>query len=88
MYRCGGGAGLASCSPFVPFVLGNAPGVCAAAGLEGVGDDVNSLSMSMGCGVGWSLMADMADVESLLNSSGGRFSGCESRSYLEERLEE
>ena len=33
-------------------------------------------------------MADIADEESRRSSSGGRLSGCESRSYLDERLEE
>jgi hypothetical protein len=41
---------------------------------------VYSLSTSMGVGVGWSPMTDMA--ESLFNSSGGRLSGWLSRSYL------
>jgi hypothetical protein len=85
VYLWGGGAGLDS-SPFVP--LGKAPGAWAAAGLEGAGEEVNSRSMSIGCGVGWSLIADMADDERRLSSSGGRLSGCELRSsYLEERLE-
>lgn len=53
-----------------------------------MGEAVNSRSISMGWGVGWSAMADMADEESLRSSSGGRLSGCESRSYLDERLDE
>jgi hypothetical protein len=48
--------------------------VCAAAGLEGAGEDVKSLSRSMGCGVGWSVML----AESRFSSSGGRLRGCES----------
>lgn len=85
MYLCGGGAGLVS-SPLTPLVFGWT-GAPAVAGLEGAGEEVASLSMSMGCGVGWSAMADMA-VDSRRSSSGGRLSGCESRSYLDERLEE
>ena len=53
------------------------------AGLEG------TESISIGWGVGWSLMADMADVESRRSSSGGRLRGCELRaSYLDERFDE
>jgi hypothetical protein len=49
-------------------------------GLEGAGDDAaKSLSVSMGP-IGWSAMTDMA--ERRRNSSGGRFRGCEFRSYL------
>ena len=79
VYLCGGGAG-PSGTPFAPFVLG----AFSVTGLEGAGEDE---STSMGCGVGWSLMANMAE-DSLWRSSGGRFSGCESRSYLDERLDE
>jgi hypothetical protein len=46
-------------------------GVSAVTGLEGAGDDE---SMSMGWGVGWSLMPDMAE-DRRWRSSGGRFSG-------------
>lgn len=84
VYLCGGGAGRDSS----PLVLGKAAGAWVAAGLEGGGEAVASRSMSMGWGVGWSAMADMADEESLRSSSGGRLSGCESRSYLDERLDE
>ena len=82
VYLCGGGAGR---SAFAPFVLGSG----AAAGLEGAGEDSYSRSTSMGWGVGWSLMADMAENDRRCRSSGGRFSGCWSRSsYLEDRLDE
>lgn len=88
---CGGGAGAASCAlPLTPLVSRNAPGVVLAAGLDGdgVGDAVVSLSPSMLGGRCLSLCRD--SVDSLLRSSGGRFSGCESGSNLrgdERRLE-
>jgi hypothetical protein len=41
-----------------------------------------------GCCGGSVLICDMADDERRLSSSGGRFSGCESRSYLDERRDE
>ena len=84
VYLCGGGAGRLSSWPFTPFVLG----VCAAAGLEGAGEEENSRSISMGWGVGWSAMADMAEWEKRFRCSGGKFSGWESSSYLDERRDE
>lgn len=77
MYRCGGGAGRASWSPFVPFVLGKLPGT-SAAGLDGAGED-ESRSTSM---------ADMAEKDKRCRSSGDKLSGCVSGSYLDERLDE
>lgn len=68
--------------PFRPFAFGS------AAGLEGAGEEEYSLSISMGWGVGWSLIADMAEKDKRCRSSGGRLSGCESESYLDERLDE
>jgi hypothetical protein len=77
VYLCGGGAGrLSSCTPLAPFVLG---------GLDGAGDDETSRSMSMGVGVGWSAIWEW---EKRFRWSGGRFSGCESSSYLLERRDE
>jgi hypothetical protein len=86
---CGGGrGGPPSSSPprgfaVVPFCLGGSwPFVLGlpSVGLlvAGGGEDVKSRSMSMG--VGWSLMADIADKRR--SSSGGRLSGCESLSYF------
>ena len=82
VYLCGGGAGRLSSWPLTPFALGAA----AVAGLEGAGDDEASRSMSMGVGVGWSAICDMA--EKRFRCSGGRFSGWESSSYLDERRDE
>ena len=65
----------------MPFVLG-----VSATGLEGAGEDEWSRSTSIGWGVGWS-MADICE-DRRWRSSGGRFSGWESRSYLDERLDE
>ena len=84
VYLWGGGAGRSTLAPLAPLGLGSWP----ATGLEGAGEDEYSLSTSMGWGVGWSLMADMAEKERRCLSSGGRFSGWESRSsYLDERLD-
>lgn len=80
MYLWGGGAG-PSGAPLAPFVFG-----ASTTGLEGAGEDECSRSTSIGWGVGWS-MADICE-DRRWRSSGGRFSGCESRSYLEERLDE
>lgn len=77
MYRCGGGAGRPSWSPFVPFVLGKPPGT-SVAGLEGAGED-ESRSTSM---------ADMAEKDKRCRSSGDKFSGCVSGSYLDDRFDE
>ena len=92
VYLCGGGAGRLSswalplALAFTPFCLG----ACAAAGLDGAGagagDDEASRSMSMGCGEGWSAIWDMA--EKRFRCSGGRLSGWESSSYLDERRDE
>ena len=90
VYLCGGGAGRLSswalplALPFTPLALG----ACAAAGLDGAGagDDEASRSMSMGWGEGWSAIWDMA--EKRFRCSGGRLSGWESSSYLDERRDE
>lgn len=82
VYLCGGGAGRLSSWPFTPLPL--AFGVLAVAGLEGAGDEEASLSMSMGWGVGWSAIL----WEKRLRCSGGRFSGWESSSCLDERRDE
>lgn len=61
----------------MPFVLGKPPGT-SVAGLEGAGED-ESRSTSM---------ADMAEKDKRWRSSGGRLSGCESASYLDEGFDE
>ena len=85
VYLWGGGRGS---SVVVPLGVGRPPGAWGTAGLEGAGEEATSLSTSMGVGVGWSLIWDMADDDSRLSSSGGRLSGCELRSYLGGRLAE
>jgi hypothetical protein len=82
VYLCGGGAGRLSSWALVPLGLG----ACAVAGLDGAGDEEKSRSMSMGWGEGWSAICDMA--EKRFRCSGGRLSGCESSSYLDERRDE
>lgn len=77
MYRCGGGAGRPSWSPLVPFVLGKPPGT-SAAGLDGAGED-ESRSTSM---------ADMAEKDKRCRSSGDKFNGWVSMSYLDDRFDE
>lgn len=80
VYRCGGGAGRPSWSPFVPFVLGKPPGT-SAAGLDGAGED-ESRSTSMAD------MAERLEKDKRCRSSGDKFSGCVSASYLDERFDE
>jgi hypothetical protein len=89
---CGGGRGPTSSvgrdvsRVFAPFCLGRSFGGVGFTGLAGGsgGDAARSRSMSMG--VGWSVMADMADKR--FSSSGGRLRGWESLSYrwLEDRV--
>jgi hypothetical protein len=91
--RWGGGRGASSsvsagAAPFVfPVSCAGGPAGEELPGLVGVGGDATkSLSVSMGP-IGWSAMTDI--LERRFSSSGGRFSGCESRSYffLEEDLD-
>ena len=59
----------------MPFVLEKPPGT-SVAGLDGAGEDESTS------------IADIAEKDKRCRSSGGRFSGCESASYLEERFDE
>jgi hypothetical protein len=81
---CGGGAGPLSplCSPFTPLPLacGKAPGACCGAGVDScIGSVVSSLGLPI---------LAVLNALSRLNSSGGRFKGCESEDLLRKANDE
>ena len=91
---CGGGAGAASPSPLAvsslpfPLGMGTEKFVCAdkfCGGEPGEAPLTGSRSMSMEL---LPLMADCANEDKRWRSSGGKFSGCVSGSYLDRREEE